>query len=47
MPSPILANAVIDLFHNGGPIMWPIAVVTIFAIAVIAERSWWWLQLAR
>jgi biopolymer transport protein ExbB len=47
MPSPIFANAVIDLFHNGGPIMWPIAVVTIFAIAVIAERSWWWLQLAR
>jgi biopolymer transport protein ExbB len=47
MPLPILANAVIDLFHNGGPIMWPIAVVTMFAIAVIAERSWWWLQLAR
>lgn len=47
MPSPILANGVIDLFHNGGPIMWPIAAVTIFAIAVIAERSWWWLMLAR
>jgi biopolymer transport protein ExbB len=27
--------------------MWPIAVVTLFAVAVIAERSWWWMQLAR
>jgi biopolymer transport protein ExbB len=27
--------------------MWPIAVVTLFAIAIIAERSWWWMQLAR
>ena len=41
----LLANQLIDLFHEGGPIMWPIALVTLFAIAVIAERSWWWLQL--
>ncbi len=27
--------------------MWPIALVTLFAVAVIMERSWWWLQLAR
>lgn len=47
MPQPILANALIDLFHKGGPIMWPIAVVTLFAVAVIMERSWWWLQLSR
>ena len=42
----ILANALVDLFHDGGPIMWPIAIVTLFAIAIIAERSWWWLQLS-
>ena len=47
MPQPLLANSIVDLFQHGGPIMWPIAVVTLFAIAVIAERSWWWLQLAR
>src|SRR3954454_6659896 len=47
MPAPLLANTVVDLFHNGGPVMWPIGAVTLFAIAVIAERSWWWLQLAR
>jgi biopolymer transport protein ExbB len=47
MPQPLLANALVDLFHHGGPVMWPIAAVTIFAIAVIAERAWWWLQLAR
>jgi biopolymer transport protein ExbB len=47
MPQPLLANSLVELFQHGGPIMWPIAVVTFFAIAVIAERSWWWLQLAR
>lgn len=45
--TPIFANTLVDLFHKGGPIMWPIIVVTFFAIAIIAERSWWWLQLAR
>ena len=43
----LLANSFMDLFRNGGPIMWPLAVVAIFAIAVIGERSWWWLQHAR
>lgn len=47
MPQPTLANAIIDLFHDGGPIMWPIAAVTLFAVAIITERCWWWLQLAR
>jgi len=42
----ILANQLIDLFHDGGPIMWPIALVTLFAIAIITERSWWWLQVS-
>ncbi|MFZ4596218.1 MAG: MotA/TolQ/ExbB proton channel family protein [Verrucomicrobiaceae bacterium] len=44
--TPILANQLIDLFHDGGPIMWPIALVTLFAIAIITERSWWWLQVS-
>ena len=45
--TPLLANTLVDLFRHGGPIMWPIGVVTVFAIAIIAERLWWWLQLAR
>ncbi len=47
MPSVFFANAFVDLFIQGGPIMWPIAVVTLFAMAVILERCWWWLQQAR
>jgi biopolymer transport protein ExbB len=45
--TPILANTLVDLFHRGGPVMWPIIGVSLFAIAVIAERLWWWLQLER
>ena len=43
---PLLANVVVDLFHKGGPIMWPIAVVTLFAICVFIERVFWWLRFA-
>lgn len=45
--TPILANTLVDLFRHGGPIMWPIGLVTLFAIAIIAERLWWWFQLSR
>jgi biopolymer transport protein ExbB len=41
----MLANTLVNLFHEGGPIMWPIAIVTLFATAIIAERCWWWFQL--
>ena len=44
---PILANSLVDLFQDGGPIMWPIAAVTLFAVAILAERAWWWFQLGR
>jgi biopolymer transport protein ExbB len=43
---PILANAVIDLFHKGGPIMYPIAVVTLVAVCIFVERVFWWLRFA-
>ena len=45
--TPLFANTLVDLFHKGGPIMWPIVLVCLVAIAIIAERSWWWLVLAR
>lgn len=44
---PVLASYFMDLFRNGGPVMWPLGIVSGIAIAVIFERSWWWLQHAR
>ena len=41
---PILANAVVDLFHKGGPIMYPLAVVTVVAVCIFVERVFWWLR---
>jgi biopolymer transport protein ExbB len=43
MPQPLLANAVVDLFLHGGPIMYPILLAALAAVAVVGERSvWWW-----
>ena len=36
-------NAIVDNFVKGGPIMWPILLVSITAIAVVLERIFWWL----
>ena len=32
----------IDKFRKGGPIMWPILIVSIVALTVVLERSFWW-----
>ncbi len=37
-------NFLIDNFQKGGPIMWPILLVSITAIAVVLERVCWWLM---
>ncbi len=47
VPHPLLANVAIDFFRKGGPIMWPIAVVSFFSVCILFERLWWWLQCAR
>ncbi|HAL71385.1 MAG TPA: MotA/TolQ/ExbB proton channel family protein [Verrucomicrobiales bacterium] len=39
-----LANAVIEFIHDGGPIMYPILVVGIFAVGVLVERIFWWMR---
>lgn len=39
-----LANVVIELIHDGGPIMYPILVVAVFAVCVLVERIVWWLR---
>ena len=43
---PLLANAAVALFHKGGPIMYPIAVVTLVAVCIFVERLFWWLRFA-
>ena len=42
-PAGFLAgNWLIDKFHKGGPVMWPILIVSIVALTVVLERCIWW-----
>src|ERR671931_874 len=42
-PTGVLAsNWLIDKFHKGGPVMWPILIVSIIALTVVIERCFWW-----
>lgn len=43
----MLANAIVELFQDGGPIMWPILVVALVMVAVVAERTVFWFVLGR
>jgi biopolymer transport protein ExbB len=36
------SNWLIDKFHRGGPVMWPILIVSIIALTVVIERCFWW-----
>jgi biopolymer transport protein ExbB len=36
------SNWLIDKFRKGGPIMWPILIVSIIALTVVIERIIWW-----
>ena len=38
----MIANIVVGFFVKGGPIMWPILVCAVVAIAVVGERMFWW-----
>ncbi len=38
----MLANIIFQFFVKGGPIMWPILVSAIVAVAVVGERAFWW-----
>src|SRR5271154_3167820 len=45
--NPILANIVLEFFLKGGPVMWPILVSALVAVAVVGERAFWWLRESR
>ena len=40
----MLANIVFQFFIEGGPIMWPILISALVAVAVVGERAFWWLR---
>src|SRR6476620_3442703 len=43
----MLANVLVQRFEQGGPIMWPILISGLFAVAVVGERIFWWWRESR
>jgi len=43
----MFANILVKYFEAGGPIMWPILLTGIVAVAVVGERTFWWLRESR
>ena len=43
----MLANILVKNFLAGGPVMWPILIAAIVAVAVIGERTFWWWRESR
>ena len=33
----------IDYFHRGGPVMWPLLICSLLSLAFFFERLWFWL----
>src|SRR5271170_3760976 len=40
----MIANIVFDFLIKGGPVMVPILICALVAVAVVGERSFWWLR---
>jgi biopolymer transport protein ExbB len=40
----MIANIVLEFFLKGGPIMWPILISALVAVAVVGERAFWWMR---
>lgn len=40
----MLANILVKYFEAGGPVMWPILITAIVAVAVVGERTFWWIR---
>jgi biopolymer transport protein ExbB len=47
MTHPVLANALVDAFLKGGPVMWPLLAALLAALTVVCDRAIWWLNLRR
>ncbi len=43
----MLANILVKNFEAGGPIMWPILITGLVAVAVVGERIFWWWRESR
>ena len=40
----MLANVLVKYFEAGGPVMWPILITALVAVAVVGERTFWWVR---
>src|SRR5208283_4933702 len=40
----MFANIAVQFFLKGGPVMWPILISALVAVAVVGERAFWWLR---
>ncbi|HUD45185.1 MAG TPA: MotA/TolQ/ExbB proton channel family protein [Candidatus Baltobacteraceae bacterium] len=43
----MMANIVVGFFLQGGPVMWPILIAALVSVAVVGERTFWWLREGR
>jgi biopolymer transport protein ExbB len=43
----MLANVLVKNFEAGGPVMWPILITALVAVAVVGERAFWWFRESR
>ncbi len=43
----MFGNILVKYFEAGGPVMWPILVSAIVAVAVVGERTFWWWRESR
>ncbi len=40
----MMANIAVQFFLQGGPVMYPILICALIAVAVVGERSFWWFR---
>jgi biopolymer transport protein ExbB len=40
----MMANIVVEFILKGGPVMYPILICALVAVAVVGERTFWWLR---
>ena len=40
----MVANILVKYFEAGGPVMWPILITALVAVAVVGERTFWWMR---